>query len=203
MEEKIYKPKEFAKMVNRKVWTLQRWDREGKLVAHRTRTNRRYYTYSQFLEVMGMKPTGDEGRTVVYTRVSSRNQKDDLENQVKFLREFANARGYIVDDFLSDIGSGLNYNRKEFNNILYATDIKRLIISHKDRFVRFGYDWFIKFLENKGVEVIVVNNETTSPEIEIIQDLTIITDEFSSRIYGLRKYKNKIKDIVNEKDNNK
>ena len=203
MEEKIYKPKEFAKMVNRKVWTLQRWDREGKLVAHRTSTNRRYYTYSQFLEVMGMKPTGDEGRTVVYSRVSSRNQKDDLENQVKFLREFANARGYIVDDFLSDIGSGLNYNRKEFNNILYATDIKRLIISHKDRFVRFGYDWFIKFLENKGVEVIVVNNETTSPEIEIIQDLTTITDEFSSRIYGLRKYKNKIKDIVNEKDNNK
>ena len=203
MEEKIYKPKEFAKMVNRKVWTLQRWDREGKLVAHRTSTNRRYYIYSQFLEVMGMKPKGEEGRTVVYTRVSSRNQKDDLENQVKFLREFANARGYIVDDFLSDIGSGLNYNRKEFNNILYATDIKRLIISHKDRFVRFGYDWFIKFLENKGVEVIVVNNETTSPEIEIIQDLTTITDEFSSRIYGLRKYKNKIKDIVNEKDNNK
>ena len=203
MEEKIYKPKEFAKMVNRKVWTLQRWDREGKLVAHRTSTNRRYYTHSQFLEVMGMKPTGDEGRTVVYTRVSNRNQKDDLENQVKFLREFANARGYIVDDFLSDIGSGLNYNRKEFNNILYATDIKRLIISHKDRFVRFGYDWFIKFLENKGVEVIVVNNETTSPETEIIQDLTTITDEFSSRIYGLRKHKNKIKDIVNEKDNNK
>ena len=151
---------------------------------------------------MGMKPTGDEGRTVVCKRVSSRNQKDDLENQVKFLREFANARGYILDDFLSDIGSGLNYNRKEFNNILYATDIKKLIISHKDRFVRFGYDWFIKFLENKGVEVIVVNNETTSPETEVIQDFKSITDEFSSRIYGLRKYKNKIKDIVNEKDNN-
>ena len=202
MKEKIYKSKDFAKLVNRKVWTLQRWDREGKLVAHRTNTNRRYYTHSQYLEVMGLKNNATEGRTVVYTRVSNRNQKDDLENQIKFLREFANARGYIVDDFLSDIGSGLNYNRKEFNNILYVTDIKRLIISHKDRFVRFGYDWFIKFLENKGVKVIVVNNETTSPEKEIIQDLTTITEEFSSRIYGLRKYKNKIKDIVNEKDNN-
>jgi len=202
MKEKIYKPKDFAKLVNRKVWTLQRWDREGKLVAHRTNTNRRYYTYSQYLEVMGLKNNATEGRTVVYTRVSNRNQKDDLENQIKFLREFANARGYIVDDFLSDIGSGLNYNRKEFNNILYATDIKRLIISHKDRFVRFGYDWFIKFLENKGVEVIVVNNETTSPESEVVQDLISIIHVFSCRIYGLRKYKSKIKDILNEKNNN-
>ena len=202
MKEKIYKPKDFAKLVNRKVWTLQRWDREGKLVAHRTSTNRRYYTHSQYLEVMGLKNNTDEGRTVVYTRVSNRNQKDDLENQIKFLREFANARGYIIDNFLSDIGSGLNYNRKEFNNILYATDIKRLIISHKDRFVRFGYDWFVKFLENKGVEVILVNNETTSPESEVVQDLISIIHVFSCRIYGLRKYKSKIKDIVNEKNNN-
>ena len=202
MKEKIYKPKDFAKLVNRKVWTLQRWDREGKLVAHRTSTNRRYYTHSQYLEVMGLKNNTTGGRTVVYTRVSNRNQKDDLENQIKFLREFANARGYIVDDFLSDIGSGLNYNRKEFNNILYATDIKRLIISHKDRFVRFGYDWFVKFLENKGVEVILVNNETTSPESEVVQDLISIIHVFSCRIYGLRKYKSKIKDIVNEKNNN-
>ena len=202
MKEKIYKPKDFAKLVNRKVWTLQRWDREGKLVAHRTSTNRRYYTHSQYLEVMGLKNNTDEGRTVVYTRVSNRNQKDDLENQIKFLREFANARGYIVDNFLSDIGSGLNYNRKEFNNILYATDIKRLIISHKDRFVRFDYDWFVKFLENKGVEVILVNNETTSPESEVVQDLISIIHVFSCRIYGLRKYKSKIKDIVNEKNNN-
>lgn len=89
---------------------------------------------------MGMKPKGENDRTVVYTRVSSRNQKEDLENQVKFLREFANARDYIVDDFLSNIGSGLNDHRKEFNNILYAKKIKRLIIFHKDRFLRFGYD---------------------------------------------------------------
>ena len=202
MKEKIYKPKDFAKLVNRKVWTLQHWDREGKLVAHRTNTNRRYYTHSQYLEVMGLKNNATEGRTVVYTRVSNRNQKDDLENQIKFLREFTNACGYIVDNFLSDIGLGLNYNRKEFNNILYATDIKRLIISHKDRFVRFGYDWFIKFLENKGVEVIVVNNETTSPESEVVQDLIFIIHVFSCRIYRLRKYKSKIKDIVNEKNNN-
>jgi len=152
MENKnIYKPKEFSKKVKRSVHTLQRWDREGKLIAHRTNTNRRYYTHEQFLEVMGLKPEVGQQKIVIYARVSSHNQKSDLNNQIEFLKQYANANGIIVSEILTDIGSGLNYNRKNFNKILYSDDITTVIISYKDRFVRFGYDWFFNYLKYKGV----------------------------------------------------
>ncbi len=97
--------------INVSVKTLQRWDREGILKAKRTPTNRRYYTYDQYLEFKGLKNNVD-GKIVIYTRVSTNNQKDDLINQIEFLKDFANAKGIIVDEVIKDIGSGLNYNRK-------------------------------------------------------------------------------------------
>ena len=163
MENKnIYKPKEFSKKIKRSVHTLQRWDREGKLIAHRTNTNRRYYTHEQFLEVMGLKPEAGQEKTVIYARVSLHNQKVDLDNQIEFLKQYANANGIIVSEILTDIGSGLNYNRENFNKILYSDDITTVIISYKDRFVRFGYDWFFNYLKYKGVNIVVVNNISTS-----------------------------------------
>ena len=84
-----YKPKEFAELLGVSVKTLQRWDREGTLTANRTPTNRRYYTYKQYLEFKGI--TEDDTRKVIlYARVSTKNQKDDLQNQTAFLRQFCN-----------------------------------------------------------------------------------------------------------------
>ena len=163
------------------------------MIAHRTNTNRRYYTHEQFLEVMGLKPEAGKQKTVIYARVSSHNQKGELNNQIEFLKQYANANGIIVSEILTDVGSGLNYNRKNFNKILYSDDITTVIISYKDRFVRFGYDWFFNYLKYKGVNIIVVNNISTSLEKELVDDLISIITVFSSRIYGLRKYKSKIK----------
>lgn len=196
--EKKYKISEFAMLLNVSVKTLQRWDYENILKAFRTPTDRRYYTHSQYLEYIGASPSGKiRGKTVIYTRVSSRNQKDDLKNQVEFLRQYANAKGIIVDLVLEDIGSGLNYNRKKWNELLIMCqkgEIKQIFIVHKDRFIRFGYKWFEQFLKNFGVEITVVNNEKLSPEQELVQDLINITHVFSCRIYGLRKYKKKLKE---------
>lgn len=192
-----YKPNEFAEMIGVSVKTLQRWDKDKKLIAFRSPTNRRYYTHNQYVEYMGKTiQEKDKRKTIIYTRVSSSGQKDDLNNQVEFLKQFANARGLIVDEVFEDIGSGLNYNRRKWNKLLEDCMlglIKTIIIAHKDRFIRFGYDWFEKFLKSNGVEIIVVNNETLSPQEEMIQDLISIIHVFSCRIYGLRKYKNKIK----------
>ena len=192
-----YKPNEFAEMIGVSVKTLQRWDRNKKLIAYRTPTNRRYYTHNQYVECMGkIVQEKDKRKTIIYTRVSSSGQKDDLKNQVNFLKQFANAKGLIVDEIFEDIGSGLNYNRKKWNKLLEDCMlglIKTIIVAHKDRFIRFGYDWFERFLKTNGVEIIVVNNETLSPREEMIQDLISIIHVFSCRIYGLRKYKNKIK----------
>ena len=194
---KHYKPNEFAELLNVSVITLQRWDNNGKLKAFRSPTNRRYYTYEQYLEYKGINREDNNRKTIIYTRVSTSNQKDNLKNQVKFLRQYANAKGIIVDEVIEDYGSGLNYNRKKWNKLIdncMQNEVNTIIITHKDRFVRFGYDWFERFLSKFNVEIIVVNNESLSPQEELVQDILSILDIFSCRIYGLRKYKKKIRE---------
>ena len=83
-----YKPKDFAELLGVSVKTLQRWDREGILKANRAPTDRRYYTYDQYLQFKGINIENDKRQVVIYARVSTRNQKDDLLNQVAFLRQF-------------------------------------------------------------------------------------------------------------------
>ena len=190
-----YKPKEFAELLNVTVKTLQRWDREKTLVANRTPTNRRYYTYDQYLQFKGIGKDADSRKIAIYTRVSTKNQTDDLENQVDFLQQYANAKGLIVDDIIRDYGSGLNYNRKKWNQLLgevMENKIKMILVSHKDRFVRFGFDWFEKFCSKFNVEIVVVKNEKLSPHEELVQDIVSILHVFSCRLYGLRKYKKQI-----------
>ncbi len=191
-----YKPKDFAELLNVSVKTLQRWDREDILKAKRTPTNRRYYTYDRYLEFKGLKKEV-ERKIIIYTRVSTNNQKDDLKNQIEFLKNFANAKGIIIDEVISDIGSGLNYNRKKWNKLLeecMENKIDSILITHKDRFVRFGYNWFERFLTKFDTKIIVVNNESLSPQEELVQDIISILHVFSCRIYGLRKHKKKIKE---------
>ena len=140
-----YKPKDFAELLGVSVKTLQRWDREGILKAKRTPTDRRYYTYDQYLQFKGISTKNDQRQVGIYTRVSMRNQKDDLKNQTAFLRQFCNAKGMIVDQCMEAYGSGLDYSHRKWNRLLdevMEQKIKTIIITHKDRFIRFGYDWF-------------------------------------------------------------
>ena len=192
-----YKPKDFAELLGVSVKTLQRWDRDGILKANRTPTDRRYYTYDQYLQFKGINTVEDNREIVIYARVSTRNQKDDLKNQVEFLKTFCNSKGMIVSQCIEDFGSGLNYNRKKWNQLLnevMENKIKTIVISNKDRFIRFGYDWFEKFCEKFHTLIIVVNNETLSPNEELVQDIISILHVFSCRLYGLRKYKKQIKE---------
>jgi predicted site-specific integrase-resolvase len=190
-----YKQKDFAELLGISVKTPQRWDREGTLKANRTPTNRRYYTYDHYLQFKGIKVKNDMRKIVIYARVSTKNQKDDLRNQVTFLRQFCNAKGMIVDQCIEDYGSGLNYNRKKWNELLdevMEQKIKMIVVTHKDRFIRFGYDWFEKFCMKFNTRIVVVNNEDLSPQEELVQDITSILRVFSCRLYGLRKYKKQI-----------
>ncbi len=191
----ILKPKEVSKILNVTVNTLQRWDRENILNAKRMAgTNRRYYTEEDINSFLGKK-NRISNNVVIYSRVSNVGQKDDLKNQIEYLKNYASSKGYIISNIISDIGSGLNYNRKNWNILLsdiISKKISKVIISHKDRFVRFGFDWFFNFASKYGCEIEIVNNEITSPQEEMVKDLISIIHVFSCRIYGLRKYKNKI-----------
>ena len=113
-----YKPKDFAELLGVSVKTLQRWDRENVLKAKRTPIDRRYYTYEQYLEFKGINSVNIHRKTVIYTRVSTNGQKDDLKNQIEFLLNFTSSKGIIVDEIIEDIGSGLNYKRKNGINLL-------------------------------------------------------------------------------------
>lgn len=207
---KNYKPKEFAELLGVSVKTLQRWDRENILKAHRTPTDRRYYTHDQYIQFKGLSPEQDDRQVVIYARVSTKNQKDNLENQIEFLKQFCNAKGIIVDKCIEDYGSGLNYNRKQWNQLLddvMSNKIKTIVITHKDRFVRFGFDWFESFCMKFNTNILIVNNEKLSPQEELVEDIISILRVFSCKLYGFRKYKKQIqedKDIADElQDRNK
>ena len=176
-----YKPKDFDELLGVSVKTLQRWDRDGIWKANRTPTDRRYYTYDQYLQFKGIKTKNDRRDIVIYARVSTRNQKDDLQNQVDFLKLFCNAKGMIVNQCIEDFGSGLNYNRKKWNKLfddVMGNRIKTIVITNKDRFIRFGYDWFEKFCEKFNTKIIIVKNETLSPKEELVQDMIAILHVF-------------------------
>jgi putative resolvase len=197
--EKTYPPREFGKLIGRTTQTLQRWDRLGILKAHRTPTNRRYYTHDQYLQIIGQK--AKEQKIVVYCRVSSAGQKADLESQKKAVEQFCIAAGKPVALWLQDIGSGLNYKRKNFVWLMEMVEhgeVSEIVIAHTDRLVRFGYEWFEKFCCDHGATLTVMNAETLSPEEEMPQDLLSIMHCFSSRLYGLRKYKKQIAKLAEE-----
>lgn len=187
---------DMAKRLGVSVKTLQRWDREGILIAKRNPNNRRYYTEDQYLEYIGSSNKKNR-KIIAYTRVSSNNQKDDLQNQITFIRNYVNAKGEILDDVIQDIGSGLNYNRKHWNDLLLNQitkgEIEKIYITYKDRFVRFGFDWFERFCNHYNCEIVIINNPETSSQQELIEDLISIIHVFSCRIYGLRKYKKDIR----------
>jgi putative resolvase len=197
-----YSPKEFGALIGKSVLTLQRWDKKGILPAHRSPTNRRYYTHDQYLEYRGLKAK-EKGKTVVYARVSSSGQKPDLVNQIKALEVFCRDRQIKVDEWMQDIGSGLNYKRKSFLALLEQIElgeVRRVVIAHRDRLVRFGYEYFEAFCERHNTELIVVNGDALSPEQELVRDLLAIVTVFSARLHGLRSYKKVLKDAALQKD---
>ena len=110
----------------------------------------------------------------------------------------------IVDQCIEEYGSGLNYNRKKWNQLLdevMEQKIKTIIVTHKDRFIRFGYDWFEKFCMKFNTTIVIVNDEELSPKEELVQDIVSLLHVFSCRLYGLRKYKKQIerdKEIAKE-----
>ena len=205
--EKLYTVSEFADLINKKVKTLQKWDREGVLKAYRTPTNRRYYTHTQYLEYTGksLELENNVRENVIYARVSSQSQKPELLHQIEYLKNYSINNGIDINNVYTDIGSGLNYKRKNWKRLIddcFQGKIKNIYVSYSDRFVRFGFDWISDILKTYcDTNIIVIENKLLTQEEEVIQDLITIIHVFSSRVYGLRKYGKKIKKDLNDDSN--
>lgn len=154
--------------------TLQRWDNDGKLKAYRTPTNRRYYTEEQLNEYFENDTSNKKRKIVAYIRVSNRNQQDELNNQIEFIKRHINGHDEVVDN-----------------------KVERIYITYKDRFIRFGYEWFEQLCEKFDTEIIVLNDKNMSSMEELIDDLSSIIHVFSTRIDGLKRYKKQVKEDDN------
>ena len=184
-----YNIAEFARLAGVSVKTLQRWDREGRLKpASRTPGNRRLYTQEQLNKLLNRAPQR-ERVSVAYMRVSRQAQKPDLANQQAALEQFCIARGVAIDEWIAEIGGGLDFKRPKFTELIdriIRGEISTLVIAHKDRLARFGYDLLVHLCKTHDCQIIVLNAESLSPEQEMAQDLMTIVRCFSSRLHGLR-----------------
>lgn len=181
--------REAAKTLGVSTDTLRRWEREGKIKSVRTSGNHRRYDSLSLLNVQK-----DDAITVAYARVSSHDQKDDLVRQVGVLESFCASKGWTFS-VIQDLGSGMNYRKKGLVKLIKMIcngEVQRLVISHKDRLLRFGSELVFMLCENFGTEIVIVNHsEDSTFEEDLATDVLEIITVFSARLYGSRSHKNK------------
>ena len=141
--------------------------------------------------------TNNKDKVLIYSRVSSSQNKSNLKSQTDRLINYCSASGIIIDEIYEEIGSGLNDNRKKLLKLLTDDKIKLIVVEHKDRLTRFGFNYIKTILKNNGTEILVINNAKTDEE-DIIQDLVSIITSFCARIYGKRRTKRITEKITNE-----
>jgi excisionase family DNA binding protein len=172
--------------------TLRRWEASGKLVPERTAGNQRRYRLSQINPALVRNAEADR-KTIAYARVSSHDQKADLERQKQVLELYCATQGWTFN-LISDLGSGMNYHKKGLKQLLEMIldgKVSRLVITHKDRLLRFGAELVFAICEAKQVEIVILNRgEDTSFEEDLAKDVLEIITVFSARLYGSRSHKN-------------
>ncbi len=180
---------EAAKLLGITPKTLRIWEKEGKVISYRTEGGHRRYNVS---ELIGSR--GDKLLTVAYARVSSSDQKEDLKRQEIVLESYCANKGFEFE-LISDLGSGMNYKKRglvRLIKLICSNQIDRLVITHKDRLLRFGSELVFMLCEIFAVEVCIINrSEDSTFEEDLANDVLEIITVFSARLYGSRSHKNK------------
>jgi putative resolvase len=188
---------EMAKRLGVSISTLRRWEDEGRAPPSvRTEGGQRRYRISE------ATVSASTRKTIAYARVSSRDQKEDLKRQQKVLEMYCAAKGWTCE-LISDIGSGMNYRKKGLKSLtdqVLSGHVERLVLTHKDRLLRFGAELIFSLCEAKNVEIVLIHQgEVSSFEEDLAKDVLEIITVFSARLYGARSRKNKkIIDSVTE-----
>jgi putative resolvase len=180
-----------AKILGVSIQTLRRWEAAGVISPEkRSFGGTRYYDVDKFL---GLKES-DSNLTIAYARVSSHDQKEDLSRQAQQLSTYCTSHGWN-HEVIQDHGSGMNYYKKGIKRLLdmiLDKKIRRLVLTHKDRLLRFGAELIFALCQARQVEVIIINQkDDVSFEEEQAKDVLEIITVFSARLYGARSHKNK------------
>lgn len=189
--ERLVSIGEAAAALGVSITTLRRWEASGKLVPEHTAGGHRRYDLAKLKPEM-FRAHPDSQRTLAYARVSSHDQKDELERQKQVLELYCARQGWTFE-VIADIGSGMNYHKKGLKRLLDAIidgQVGRLVITHKDRLLRLGAELVFAICEAKNVEVVILNQgEDTTFEEDLVQDVQEIIRVFSARLYGARSRK--------------
>lgn len=196
----------FAKSLGVSIQTLRNWDKEGKLKpTYVTENGYRYYSEDLLNKFRNIKNVNKiKKKNILYARVSTKNQKDDLDRQVDNLKQYAYSKGYSFE-IITDIGSGINYKKEgllKMINLVECGEVDRIIVLYKDRLIRFGYDLIEYICKLNDTKIEIVDNSTISKEQELTEDLIQIITIFANRLYGARSKKtiNLIKSIKENAD---
>ena len=190
MEKRFVKIGEAAALLGVSVVTLRKWEASGELVpARKTAGGTRFYAVTDLMEL------GDaDAPTVCYARVSSHDQKADLERQHAMLEAYCAAKGWR-SEVIKDLGGGMNYRKPGLNKLLemiLRKQMKRLVITHKDRLLRFGSELVFALCAHQQIEIIIIHKgEQPTFEEELAKDVLEIITVFSARLYGSRSKKNR------------
>ena len=186
-----------SKLLGVTIQTLRNWDKQGLLKPDElTKGGERRYKLETLKNInKNIKFNSDNLKTIAYARVSSHDQKDDLIRQVQILEMYCSKQGFNYE-VIQDLGSGMNYYKKGLTkllNLVLEGQVKRLVLTHKDRLLRFGAELVFSICEAKGVEVFIINkgDENSKFEEELAKDVLEIITVFSARLYGARSKKNK------------
>ena len=167
--------------------TMRRWEKEGKLIPHRTSGKHRRYERNDLIKLRNKRESLKI--TVGYCRVSSKEKMEELKNQVQNISQYCTAKGYQFK-IIEDLGSGLNYKKKgleELIELICAEEIDRIVINYKDRIIRFGYEIIAKLCDIYNVEIEVINHtEDKEYKEELLEDVLDIITQFSCKLYGNR-----------------
>lgn len=182
---------DYAKQQGVRYETAWRWFRDGKI------QGRRVGAHTILIDEEVPEPQPSFLSTAVYTRVSSAENKSNLDSQAERLVAYCTVRGYQVSKVIKEIGSGINDSRPKFLALLADPSIGRIVIEPKDRGTRFGFRYIETLLKTYGREIEVVNQAENSTE-DLLADLSSIISSFCARLYGQRRAKRKTEKIVQE-----
>ncbi len=191
--KKLVSISEAAEVLGVSMTTLRRWEASGKLVAEHTAGGHRRYDLAKLKPEMFRDAMDAQRRTVAYARVSSQDRKDELERQQQVLELYCARQGWTFE-VITDLGSGMDYHKKGLRKLLDAIidgQVGRLVITHKDRLLRFGAELVFAVCEARQVEVVILNQgEDTMFEQDLARDVLEIITVFSARLYGSRSRRN-------------
>lgn len=182
--------------------TLRNWTNSGYMNAIIGKGGHRRFRSSEVERIMELKDQeSDIKKCLLYCRVSTSIQKENLGRQIERLKSFSISNGFIIEGIYKDIASGMSFKRRGLLKLLNHCQqhhVNAVIIEYKDRLARFGVDLLQEFLSSFGTELLIVNAVDSDYKQEIIDDMIAIIIHFSSRLYGKRKGRNKANKIKKE-----